>query len=42
VTKSKEIVWTFKDFTNFGNGLANTLVLEGEAAKNLRARLAKL
>jgi hypothetical protein len=42
VTKSKEVVWTFKDFTNFGNGLANTLVLEGEAAKNLRARLAKL
>ena len=42
VTKSKEVVWTFKDFINFGNGLANTLVLEGEAAKNLRARLAKL
>ena len=41
VTKAKEVVWTFKDFTNFGNGLANTLVLEGEAAKNLRARLAK-
>jgi len=41
ITKAKEVVWTFKDFTNFGNGLANTLVLEGEAAKALRERLAK-
>lgn len=40
VTKAKEVVWTFKDFTTFGNSLANTLVLEGDAAKELRAKLA--
>ncbi len=42
VTRAKEVVWTFRDFTNFGNSLANTLVLDGEAAKELRARLAAL
>lgn len=39
VTREKQVVWTFRDFTNFGNSLANTLVLDGEEAKALRARL---
>jgi len=39
VTKAKEVVWTFKDFTTFGNGLANTLVLDGEPALALRKKL---
>jgi hypothetical protein len=41
ITRDKKVAWTFRDFTTFGNGLANTLVLDGEAAANLRARLAK-
>jgi hypothetical protein len=28
VTRDKQIVWTFKDFKTFGNGLAATRVLE--------------
>jgi len=39
ITRDKEVVWTFKDFTNFGNGLANTLVIDGQAAKTLRSHL---
>lgn len=40
VTKAKEVVWTFEDFENFGNNLATTLVVDGEAARAIRARLA--
>ncbi len=39
VTKDKEVVWTFLDFTTFGDSLANTLVVDGEAAKALRGKL---
>ena len=39
ITKDKKVVWTFKDFTAFGNGLANTLVIDGEPAKTLRQKL---
>jgi hypothetical protein len=39
VTRQKEVVWTFHDFTNFGNSLANTLVLDGTPAKTLRKKL---
>lgn len=39
VTRAKEVVWTFHDFETFGNGLANTLVIDGERAKALRAKL---
>ena len=42
ITKDKEVVWTYKDFTNFGNSLANSLILDGDAAKHLRARLSAL
>lgn len=28
VTRAKKVVWTFKDFKNFGNALSNSLVLE--------------
>ena len=31
ITREKQVVWTFKDFTNFGNALSNSLVLEREA-----------
>lgn len=39
ITKDKKVVWTYKDFTNFGNSLANTLVIDGEPAKALRKKL---
>jgi hypothetical protein len=39
VNRGKEVVWTFRDFSNFGNSLANTLVLDGEPAKALRRKL---
>jgi len=39
ITKDKEVVWTYKDFTNFGNSLANTLVVDGEPAMALREKL---
>jgi len=41
ITKEKSVVWTWKNFTDFGNGLANTWVVEGEAADSLRAALPK-
>ncbi|MDP4585247.1 MAG: arylsulfotransferase family protein, partial [Verrucomicrobiales bacterium] len=40
ITKDKEVVWTFNDFKTFGNGLANTLVIDGDQAKTLRQKLA--
>lgn len=39
ITREKKVVWTFKDFTTFGNGLANTLVIDGDLAKSLRRKL---
>jgi len=42
VSREKEVLWSYRDFTNFGNSLANTLVLDGEPARNLRAALAQL
>ena len=39
VTREKKVVWTFKDFTTFGNSLATTLVLDGEPALELRKKL---
>lgn len=30
VNRNKEVVWTFKDFETFGNGLAATVILEPE------------
>ena len=40
ITKDKGVVWTFNDFKTFGNGLANTLVIDGDQAKTLRQKLA--
>lgn len=40
ITRAKEVVWTFEDFTTFGDSLANTLVIDGETARQLRAKLA--
>ena len=28
ITRDKKVVWTFKDFTNFGNSLTNSIVLD--------------
>ncbi|MCB1093521.1 MAG: PQQ-binding-like beta-propeller repeat protein [Verrucomicrobiae bacterium] len=39
ITRDKMVVWTFKDFTTFNNALANTIVLDGDAADALRKRL---
>ncbi|MAS91623.1 MAG: hypothetical protein CMO55_00380 [Verrucomicrobiales bacterium] len=39
ITRDKEVVWSFHDFDTFGNGLANTLVLDGERAEALRKAL---
>ena len=36
VTKEKQVVWRFLDFKNFGNALANTLVVDGKRARDLR------
>ena len=30
VTRDKKVVWTFKDFKNFGNALSNSLVIDGD------------
>jgi outer membrane protein assembly factor BamB len=35
ITRDKKVVWTFKDFRNFGNALSNSLVLDGDE-KTLR------
>jgi hypothetical protein len=35
VTRDKQVVWTFKDFTRFGNAFSNSLVLD-EAGNPLR------
>lgn len=40
VTKEKKVVWSFHDFKTFGNALANTLVIDGERATELRKALA--
>ena len=39
VTREKKVIWSFKDFETFGNALAVSLVVDGEEAKNLRARI---
>lgn len=39
ITKDKEVVWQFTDFTNFGNALANTLVIDGDRAREIRKAL---
>jgi hypothetical protein len=33
VTRAKKVVWTFKDFKNFGNALSNSVVLDDEPGK---------
>jgi hypothetical protein len=30
VSRDKKVVWSFKDFKNFGNALANSLVIDGD------------
>lgn len=38
LTRDKEVVWTFRDFETFGDSLANTLVLDGDKAREVRKR----
>lgn len=40
ITRDKEVAWTFRDFETFGNSLANTIVVDGERALELRRLLA--
>ncbi|MEC5128904.1 hypothetical protein VSU19_19225 [Verrucomicrobiales bacterium BCK34] len=42
ITRDKEVVWTFHDFKNFGDALANTLVIDGKRAEKLREVLKAL
>lgn len=39
ITRDKEVVWSFQDRENFGNDLANTVVVDGERARKLRKLL---
>ena len=39
ITRDKKLVWSFDDHKNFGNGLSNTIVLDGEQAIALRNQL---
>jgi len=39
ITHDKKLVWSFQDHKNFGNALANTIVLDGEQALALRVKL---
>jgi len=38
VTRAKKVVWTFKDFKTFGNGLAATQELDGKDKAQLNSR----
>ncbi len=42
VTRDKKLVWSWKNFTEFGNALANSRVIDGEQARKLRQQLAQL
>lgn len=37
VTREKKVVWTFKDFKNFGNSLSNSMVLPGSKEATIGA-----
>lgn len=39
VNRDKKLIWKFQDFKNFGNSLANVIVLDGEDAAKVRSRL---
>lgn len=39
ITRDKEVVWSFTDFENFGNALANSIVLRGSEADALREKV---
>ncbi len=32
ITRSKQVVWTFRDFKNFGNSTPVSLVIDGQVA----------
>ena len=39
ITRDKELVWNWKNFTEFGNALSNSLVVDGKRAAEIRIRL---
>jgi hypothetical protein len=39
ITRDKEVVWSFNDFETFGNALAVSLVVDGDAVKAIREEL---
>ncbi len=39
ISRNKKMVWSFNDHGNFGNSLANSIVLDGERAIELRRKL---
>lgn len=42
ITREKELVWSWKNFSEFGNALSNSLVLDGALADSLKSRLEAL
>ncbi|MCZ6672228.1 MAG: PQQ-binding-like beta-propeller repeat protein [Verrucomicrobia bacterium] len=42
ITRDKELVWSWKNLTEFGNALSNSLVVEGESARKLHRQLEAL
>lgn len=42
ITRDKELVWSWKNFTDFGNGLSNSLVIDGDRAVEIRKALEQL
>ncbi|MFK5924412.1 MAG: PQQ-binding-like beta-propeller repeat protein [Verrucomicrobiota bacterium] len=40
VNRDKKLLWSYRDFKNFGNALANIIVVDGKRAQQLRQRLA--
>ena len=39
ITRDKELVWSWHNWTEFGNSLSNSLVVDGQSAKDLLERL---
>lgn len=42
ITRDKELVWSWHNWTEFENNLSNSLVVEGELAENLLGRIPKI
>jgi len=42
ITRDKEVVWSWKNFEEFGNALSNSLVIDGDRAIEIRKALEEL